>query len=93
MTDPAARAERGVPVLIGADEMARIDEAAQKLGLAEDALMEAAGAAVAEVVHAELARLADAAIRNEPSKQVAAAGHQNKKRRGDNPAACNLTIR
>ena len=61
MTDPAARAERGVPVLIGADEMARIDEAAQKLGLAEDALMEAAGAAVAEVVHAELARLADAA--------------------------------
>ena len=61
VTDPAARAERGVPVLIGADEMARIDEAAQRLGLSEDALMESAGAAVAEVVHAELGRLADAA--------------------------------
>ena len=43
VTDPAAHAERGVPVLIGADEMARIDEAAQKLGLTEDALMESAG--------------------------------------------------
>jgi hydroxyethylthiazole kinase-like uncharacterized protein yjeF len=59
VTDPAARAERGVPVLIGGDEMARIDEAAQRLGLSEDALMESAGAAVAEVVHAELARLAE----------------------------------
>jgi NAD(P)H-hydrate epimerase len=59
VTDPAARGERGVPVLIGADEMARIDEAAQRLGLAPDALMESAGAAVAEVVHAELARLTD----------------------------------
>ncbi|MGH2402170.1 MAG: NAD(P)H-hydrate epimerase, partial [Candidatus Limnocylindria bacterium] len=59
MTDPAARAERGVPVMIGADEMARIDEAAQKLGLAEDALMESAGAAVAEVALAELGRLAE----------------------------------
>ena len=59
MTDPAARAERGVPVLIGADEMARIDEAAQRLGLTEDALMESAGAALAEVVHAELGRLTE----------------------------------
>nr|MBA2634482.1 hypothetical protein [Chloroflexota bacterium] len=59
MTDPAARAERGVPVLIGADEMARIDEAAHGLGLPEDALMESAGAAVTEVVQAELGRLAE----------------------------------
>jgi hydroxyethylthiazole kinase-like uncharacterized protein yjeF len=48
-----------VPVLIGADEMARIDEAAMRLGVAEDALMESAGAAVAEVSHAELLRLAE----------------------------------
>lgn len=60
MVDPAARGERGVPVLIGADEMARIDEAAQRLGLTEDALMESAGAAVTEVVLSELARLTDA---------------------------------
>jgi hydroxyethylthiazole kinase-like uncharacterized protein yjeF len=59
VTDPAARPARGVPVLIGADEMARIDEAAQRLGLAEDALMESAGAAVTEIVLAELARLAE----------------------------------
>ena len=59
MADPAARPSRGVPVLIGADEMARIDEAAQRLGLTEDALMESAGAAVTEVVHAELGRLAE----------------------------------
>ena len=59
MTDPAARPERGVPVLIGADEMARIDEAAQRLGLAEDALMESAGAAVTEVALAELNRLTE----------------------------------
>lgn len=59
MTDPAARPSRGVPVLIGADEMARIDEAAQKLGLTGDALMESAGAAVVEVTHAELGRLAE----------------------------------
>jgi NAD(P)H-hydrate epimerase len=59
VTDPAARAERDVPVLIGADEMARIDEAAQRLGLTEDALMESAGAAVAEVAHAELGRLGE----------------------------------
>ncbi len=61
MTDPPARVERGVPVLIGADEMARIDESAQRLGLTEDALMESAGAAVTEVTLAELARVADAA--------------------------------
>jgi hydroxyethylthiazole kinase-like uncharacterized protein yjeF len=60
LTDPAARAGRGVPVLIGADEMARIDEAATALGLSEDALMESAGAAVTEVALAELARLAEA---------------------------------
>lgn len=59
MTDSAARPERGVPVMIGADEMARIDEAAQRLGMTEDALMESAGAAVAEVVHAELGRSAE----------------------------------
>ncbi|HEX7173574.1 MAG TPA: NAD(P)H-hydrate epimerase [Candidatus Limnocylindria bacterium] len=59
MPDPAARVERSVPVLIGADEMARIDEAAQKLGLSEDALMESAGAAVTEAVLAELARLTE----------------------------------
>ncbi len=59
MVDPAARGERGVPVLIGADEMARIDEAAQRIGLTEDALMESAGAAVAEIAQAELARLAE----------------------------------
>lgn len=59
MTDPAAGGVRGVPVLIGADEMARIDEAAQRLGLGEDALMESAGAAVTEVAHAELQRLAE----------------------------------
>lgn len=59
MTDPAARPERSVPVLIGADEMASIDQAAQGLGLTEDALMESAGSAVAEVVHVELARLAE----------------------------------
>jgi NAD(P)H-hydrate epimerase len=39
--------------------MARIDEAAQRLGMTEDALMESAGAAVAEVVHVELTRLAE----------------------------------
>jgi hydroxyethylthiazole kinase-like uncharacterized protein yjeF len=59
VTDPVARPERGVPVLIGGDEMARIDEAARRLGLSEDALMESAGAAVTEVVLAELNRLAE----------------------------------
>ena len=61
MTDPAAGGARGVPVLIGADEMARIDEAAQRLGISEDALMESAGAAVTEVALAELQRLAEGA--------------------------------
>jgi hydroxyethylthiazole kinase-like uncharacterized protein yjeF len=59
VTDPAAGGVRGVPVLIGADEMARIDEAAQRLGLSEDALMESAGAAVTEVALTELGRLAE----------------------------------
>jgi NAD(P)H-hydrate epimerase len=59
MADPAPPAERTVPVLIGADEMARIDEAARRLGLSQDALMESAGQAVADVAHAELARLTE----------------------------------
>jgi hydroxyethylthiazole kinase-like uncharacterized protein yjeF len=59
MTDPAARPERSVPVLIGGAEMAQIDEAAQRLGLSQDALMEAAGAAVAEVALTELATLGE----------------------------------
>jgi hydroxyethylthiazole kinase-like uncharacterized protein yjeF len=59
VTDPAARPQRAVPVLIGADEMARVDEAAQRLGLTEDALMESAGGAVAELVHVELGRMAE----------------------------------
>jgi hydroxyethylthiazole kinase-like uncharacterized protein yjeF len=59
MTDPAARPVRQVPVLIGGAEMAEIDEAAQRLGLSQDALMESAGAAVAEVALADLARVAE----------------------------------
>jgi hydroxyethylthiazole kinase-like uncharacterized protein yjeF len=59
MTDPAERPAREVTVLIGGDEMSRIDEAAQGLGLSPDALMESAGAAVAEVALAELASLAE----------------------------------
>ncbi len=59
MTDPAARPAREVTVLIGGDEMRRIDEAAQRLGLSPDALMESAGAAVAELALAELASLAE----------------------------------
>ena len=59
MTDPAARPERLVPVLIGADEMARIDEAAQRLGMTEDALMESAGTAVVELIHVEIGRLSE----------------------------------
>ncbi len=50
---------RTVPVLIGGAEMAQIDEAAQRLGLTQDALMESAGIGVAEVAFAELARLAE----------------------------------
>ncbi|HSM37815.1 MAG TPA: NAD(P)H-hydrate epimerase [Candidatus Limnocylindrales bacterium] len=60
MTDPAARPARSVPVLIGGAEMAQIDEAAQKLGISQDALMEAAGAAATEVALVELARLTEA---------------------------------
>jgi len=59
VTDPAERPARSVPVLIGGAEMATIDENAQQLGLAQDALMESAGAAVAEVALAELARGAE----------------------------------
>lgn len=59
MTDPAARPAREVPVLIGGAEMAEIDEAAMRLGLSQDALMESAGAAVTEVAVTELARLAE----------------------------------
>jgi NAD(P)H-hydrate epimerase len=57
MTDPAERPVRSVAVLIGGSEMADIDQAAQRLGLSQDALMEAAGAAVTEVALTELARL------------------------------------
>jgi hydroxyethylthiazole kinase-like uncharacterized protein yjeF len=53
------QSSREVPVLIGAAEMAGIDAAAQRLGLTEDALMESAGAAVAELAQVELARLAE----------------------------------
>jgi NAD(P)H-hydrate epimerase len=60
MTDPAARPARDVPVLIGGDEMGRIDEAAQRLGLSQDALMESAGAAVVELALAELTSMQDA---------------------------------
>jgi len=60
VTDPAARPARDVPVLIGGDEMGRIDEAAQRLGLPQDALMETAGAAVVELALAELATMPDA---------------------------------
>jgi hydroxyethylthiazole kinase-like uncharacterized protein yjeF len=58
LTDPADRPERARTVLIGAAEMAEIDQAAQRLGLTGDALMESAGTAVAEVAQVELARLA-----------------------------------
>jgi len=59
--DPAERPARTVPVLIGGAEMAQIDEAAQRLGIAQDALMEAAGAAVSEVAIIELGRVAETA--------------------------------
>jgi NAD(P)H-hydrate epimerase len=59
MTDPAARPVRAVAVLIGGSEMGEIDEASQRLGLSQDALMEAAGAATAEVALTELARVAE----------------------------------
>ena len=60
-TPPGPAPARDVPVLIGGDEMARIDEAAQQLGLAQDALMEAAGTAVTEIALAG-ERRADAAL-------------------------------
>jgi len=53
------RPARGVPVLIGAAEMAEIDAAAQRLGLSEDALMESAGAAATELALVELTRLVE----------------------------------
>lgn len=53
------RAERTVPALIGAAEMAEIDANAQKLGLAAAVLMENAGRAVAEVAAVELSRLSE----------------------------------
>jgi NAD(P)H-hydrate epimerase len=59
MTDPAERPARDVTVLIGSDEMTRIDEAAQGLGLSPDALMESAGTAVAELAMAELASVTE----------------------------------
>jgi hydroxyethylthiazole kinase-like uncharacterized protein yjeF len=59
VTDPAGRPRREVPVLIGAAEMADIDRNAQALGVTEDALMESAGAAVAEVALVELSRMAE----------------------------------
>jgi NAD(P)H-hydrate epimerase len=59
VTDPAAGPVREVPVLIGGDEMARIDEAAQKIGLSPDALMESAGAAAAELALVELGSLTE----------------------------------
>lgn len=61
MTDPAERPARTVPVLIGGDEMSRIDEAATSIGLSPDALMESAGAAVTELALAELADIAEPA--------------------------------
>jgi hydroxyethylthiazole kinase-like uncharacterized protein yjeF len=61
MTDPADRPVREVTVLIGGDEMARIDEAAQGLGLSPDALMESAGVAVTELALAELATMTEPA--------------------------------
>ena len=62
MTGPAARPVREVTVLIGGDEMSRIDEAAQGLGLSPDALMESAGTAAAELALAELASMAEQAV-------------------------------
>jgi hydroxyethylthiazole kinase-like uncharacterized protein yjeF len=55
----ASAGSRSVPVLIGAAEMAEIDAAAQRLGLSEDALMESAGAAAAELALVELAALTE----------------------------------
>jgi NAD(P)H-hydrate epimerase len=60
--DPATGEARSRSVLIGAAEMAEIDEAAHRLGISPDALMESAGAAVAEVAFTELARLAEPVV-------------------------------
>lgn len=66
MTDPGVEPPgpdaRTRSVLIGAAEMAGIDEAAQKLGITQDALMESAGAAVAEVAFTELVRLSEPVV-------------------------------
>lgn len=53
---------RTKPVLVGAAEMAAIDEGAQRLGMTQDALMESAGAAVAEVAFTELGGLAEPVV-------------------------------
>jgi NAD(P)H-hydrate epimerase len=61
--EPTAALEtRSRSVLIGAAEMAAIDEGARRLGISQDALMESAGAAVAEVAFTELARLAEPVV-------------------------------
>ncbi len=62
MTDGAGRPARTRPVLIGGAEMGDIDEAAQRMGLPQDALMESAGAAVTDVALAELARLDEGVV-------------------------------
>jgi NAD(P)H-hydrate epimerase len=60
--ESAAPPARSRSVLIGSAEMAEIDEAAHRLGISPDALMESAGAAVAEVAFTELARLAEPVV-------------------------------
>jgi hydroxyethylthiazole kinase-like uncharacterized protein yjeF len=75
LTDAAARPARDRPVLIGAAEMAEIDQAAQRLGLTQDALMESAGAAVADVAQVELGRLASGLL--EPPLSVILCGPGN----------------
>ena len=62
VTPAGGAAVRMRPVLIGGAEMAEIDDAAQRLGMTQDALMESAGAAVAEVAFTELARLAEPVV-------------------------------
>ncbi|MGH2462857.1 MAG: NAD(P)H-hydrate epimerase [Candidatus Limnocylindria bacterium] len=66
MTNPGkgapAPAARTRSVLIGMAEMDAIDEAAQNLGLTQDALMESAGGAVAEVAFTELMRLSEPVV-------------------------------
>jgi NAD(P)H-hydrate epimerase len=60
--EPRSGEVRGRSVLIGAAEMAEIDEAARRIGITQDALMESAGAAVAEVAFTELARVAEPVV-------------------------------